>query len=104
MILTSHGSRAGLAVKAGSRIEVIAPANLVRMLNDTMVRHRVVIISALLFRGFRASARGSGHAGDHCGGWRFCSSRLRTSELASANASLRLAVRRNAVLKKASPK
>jgi tetratricopeptide (TPR) repeat protein len=46
LILTSHGSRAGLAVKAGPRVETIAPASLVRMLNDTMVRHRVVVISA----------------------------------------------------------
>jgi tetratricopeptide (TPR) repeat protein len=46
LILTSHGSRGGVAVKAGSRLGVIAPASLVRMLNDTMVQHRVVIISA----------------------------------------------------------
>jgi tetratricopeptide (TPR) repeat protein len=46
LILTSHGSRAGVAVKAGARFETLSPANLVRMLNDTMVRHRVVIVSA----------------------------------------------------------
>ena len=46
LILTSHGSRAGLAVKAGPRQETLSPANLVTMLNDTPVRHRAVIVSA----------------------------------------------------------
>jgi tetratricopeptide (TPR) repeat protein len=46
VILTSHGSRAGLAVKAGPRQETLSPANLVTMLNDTPVRHRAVIVSA----------------------------------------------------------
>jgi tetratricopeptide (TPR) repeat protein len=46
LILTSHGSRAGLAVKAGTRQETLSPRNLVTVLNDTLIRHRVVIISA----------------------------------------------------------
>jgi tetratricopeptide (TPR) repeat protein len=47
LILTSHGFHDGnLAVKAGPRVEAVSPANLVAMLNGTMVRHRVVIISA----------------------------------------------------------
>ena len=46
VILTSHGSRAGLAVKAGKRQETLSPSQLVTMLDDTSVRHRVVIISA----------------------------------------------------------
>src|SRR6266568_3965864 len=46
LILTSHGSPAGLAVKAGSRQETLSPSVLVTMLNNTGVRHRVVIISA----------------------------------------------------------
>src|SRR5262249_28744549 len=46
VILTSHGSQAGLAVQAGKRQETLSPLNLVTALNDTLVRHRVVIISA----------------------------------------------------------
>jgi tetratricopeptide (TPR) repeat protein len=46
LILTSHGSRAGLAVQAGTRQETLSPLNLVTALNDTLVQHRVVIISA----------------------------------------------------------
>jgi hypothetical protein len=46
LILTSHGSRAGLAVKAGRRTELLTPANLANMLAVTGVRHKVVIISA----------------------------------------------------------
>jgi Peptidase C13 family len=46
LILTSHGSPAGLAVKAGRREETLSPSNLVAMLNDAGVRHRVVIVSA----------------------------------------------------------
>jgi hypothetical protein len=46
VILTSHGSQAGLAVKAGNRQETLSVRNLVNVLNDTRVRHRVVIISA----------------------------------------------------------
>ena len=46
VILTSHGSRAGLAVKAGAREETLSVSNLTTALNDTLIRHRVVIISA----------------------------------------------------------
>jgi tetratricopeptide (TPR) repeat protein len=46
LILTSHGSQAGLEVKAGTREETLSPLNLVTALNDAQVRHRVVIISA----------------------------------------------------------
>jgi tetratricopeptide (TPR) repeat protein len=46
LILTSHGSRGGLAVKAGARLETLSPLDLVTMLGNTPVRHRVVIISA----------------------------------------------------------
>jgi len=46
LILTSHGSRAGLAVKAGTHQEVLSPSDLVTMLNNTLIRQRVVIISA----------------------------------------------------------
>src|SRR5262249_29988881 len=46
VILTSHGAQAGLEVKAGTRDETLSPLNLVTLLNDTLVRHRVVIISA----------------------------------------------------------
>jgi tetratricopeptide (TPR) repeat protein len=46
LILTSHGSRAGLAVKAGTRQETLSPLNLVTVLNDTHVQRRIVIISA----------------------------------------------------------
>jgi tetratricopeptide (TPR) repeat protein len=46
LILTTHGSRAGLAVKAGARLEIMSPLDLVAMLDAASVRHRVVIISA----------------------------------------------------------
>jgi tetratricopeptide (TPR) repeat protein len=46
LILTSHGSPAVLAVKAGAREETLSPLDLVRMLDNTPARHRVVIISA----------------------------------------------------------
>jgi Peptidase C13 family len=46
LMLTSHGSRYGLAVKAGSHSETLSPAALRAMLAFTGVRHRVVIISA----------------------------------------------------------
>jgi hypothetical protein len=46
LMLTSHGSRDGLAVKAGSRSETPSPAALRAMLAFTGVRHRVVILSA----------------------------------------------------------
>jgi hypothetical protein len=46
LILTSHGSRSGLAVKAGGRSETLSPPALATMLDHTGVRHRVVVISA----------------------------------------------------------
>jgi hypothetical protein len=46
VILTSHGSPEGLAVKAGRRTEMLSPAALAEMLDDTGIRHRVVIVSA----------------------------------------------------------
>jgi tetratricopeptide (TPR) repeat protein len=46
VILTSHGAQAGLEVKAGTRQETLSPLNLVTALNDTHIRHRVVIVSA----------------------------------------------------------
>jgi hypothetical protein len=46
VILTSHGSRGGLVVKAGAREAILSPSLLAAMLNQTGVRHRVVIISA----------------------------------------------------------
>src|SRR3954454_11565579 len=46
LILTSHGSRAGLAVKAGRLTQTLTPANLADMLARTGVRHKVVVISA----------------------------------------------------------
>src|SRR5215472_1841501 len=46
LILTSHGSQAGVAVQAGRRVEVLSPVALAGMLNRAGVRHRVVIISA----------------------------------------------------------
>ena len=46
LILTSHGSRAGLAVKAGRLTQLLTPVNLADMLALTGVRHKVVVISA----------------------------------------------------------
>jgi hypothetical protein len=46
LILTSHGSRHGLAVKAGRLTETLTPPNLADMLARTSVRHKVVVISA----------------------------------------------------------
>ena len=46
LILTSHGSRAGLAVKAGRLIQTLTPSKLAGMLAWTGVRHKVVVISA----------------------------------------------------------
>jgi Peptidase C13 family len=46
LILTSHGSRAGLAVKAGRLMQTLTPSNLAAMLARTGVRHKVVVISA----------------------------------------------------------
>jgi glycosylphosphatidylinositol transamidase (GPIT) subunit GPI8 len=46
LILTSHGSRAGLAVKAGRLTQTLTPSELAEMLARTRVRHKVVVISA----------------------------------------------------------
>ena len=46
LILTSHGSPEGLAVTAGRRTEILKPSTLGEMLDQTGVRHKVVIISA----------------------------------------------------------
>jgi hypothetical protein len=46
LILTSHGSRGGLVVKAGRLMQMLTPANLADMLARTGVRHKVVVISA----------------------------------------------------------
>jgi tetratricopeptide (TPR) repeat protein len=46
VILTSHGSPAGLAVKTPSRQEILSPLDLFTMLDRTQVRHRIVVISA----------------------------------------------------------
>jgi Peptidase C13 family len=46
LILTSHGSRAGLAVKAGRLTETLTPSRLADMLARVGVRHKVVVISA----------------------------------------------------------
>jgi hypothetical protein len=46
LILTSHGSRAGIAVQAGRHEETLSPAALAGMLGRTGVQLRVVIVSA----------------------------------------------------------
>lgn len=46
LILTSHGSRAGLAVKAGRLAQTLTPSNLADMLARTGMRYKVVVISA----------------------------------------------------------
>ncbi len=56
LILTSHGSRAGLAVKAGRLTQLLTPLNLANMLTLTRVRHKVVVILAMLFRGLCPSS------------------------------------------------
>ena len=43
LILTSHGSRDGLAVKAGRLTQMLTPPNLADMLARTGVRHKVVV-------------------------------------------------------------
>jgi hypothetical protein len=46
LILTSHGSPAGVAVKAGRLTQTLTPSKLADMLAWTGVRHKVVVISA----------------------------------------------------------
>jgi hypothetical protein len=46
LILTSHGSPDGLAIKAGRLTQTLTPSHLADMLAKTGVRHKVVVISA----------------------------------------------------------
>jgi Peptidase C13 family len=46
LILTSHGSPDGLAIKAGRLTQTLTPSDLAEMLGRTGVRHKVVVISA----------------------------------------------------------
>src|SRR6267142_2462462 len=46
LILTSHGSRAGLAVKAGRLTQTLTPSNLAEMLARTGMRNKEVVSSA----------------------------------------------------------
>jgi hypothetical protein len=46
LILSSHGSPDGLAIKAGRLAQTLTPSRLAAMLGETGVRHKVVIISA----------------------------------------------------------
>jgi len=46
LILTSHGSPGGLAIKAGRRTQTLTPSRLADLLQRTGVRHKVVVISA----------------------------------------------------------
>jgi hypothetical protein len=46
LILTSHGSPDGLAIKAGRLTETLTPSRLAEMLATTGVRHKVVVVSA----------------------------------------------------------
>ena len=46
LILTSHGSPAGLAIKAGRLSQTLTPTKFAGMLARTGVRHKVVVISA----------------------------------------------------------
>jgi hypothetical protein len=46
LILTSHGSPDGLAIKAGRLTQTLTPSRLADMLARTGVRHKVVVISA----------------------------------------------------------
>jgi hypothetical protein len=46
LILSSHGSPAGIAVQAGRRVEILSPPVLAGLLDGAGVRHRTVIISA----------------------------------------------------------
>src|SRR5262249_47287443 len=45
LILTSHGSSAGLGVKAGSLTQTLTPPKLAEMLARTRLRHKGVVIS-----------------------------------------------------------
>src|SRR5258707_10588135 len=52
LILTSHGSRAGLAVKAGRLTQTLTPSNLAAMLARTGMRYKGGVISACYSGGF----------------------------------------------------
>jgi hypothetical protein len=71
LILTSHGSRAGLAVKAGRLTQTLTPSNLAYMLARTGMRYKVVVISAcysgvftVIPRARSDVGRSSGSSGD----------------------------------------
>jgi hypothetical protein len=46
LILTSHGSPDGIAVKGGGRDQLLTPGRLKQILDDSGIRNRVLIISA----------------------------------------------------------
>ena len=66
LILTSHGSRAGLAVKAGRLTQTLTPSNLANMLARTGMRHKVVVISAC-YSGILSPPREPRHTRNHRG-------------------------------------
>ena len=66
LIFTSHGSPAGLAVKAGRLTQTLTPSKLADMLAWTGVRHKVVVISACYSECY-PSSREPQYAGDHRG-------------------------------------
>ena len=51
LILTSHGSRAGLAVKAGRLAQTLKPSKLADMLARTGIRYKVVVSLGLAIPG-----------------------------------------------------
>src|SRR5258706_4068105 len=53
LILTSHGSHAGVAVQAGRRAEILSPPDLAFMLNRPGARHPAVRTPACSSSGFR---------------------------------------------------
>jgi hypothetical protein len=86
VILTSHGSQAGVALQAGRRMETLSPPTLAGMLDSAGVRHRVVVVSECACRenrrggpvgldaprrpGSRAPAGCSYGPGSSVAGWR----------------------------------
>jgi hypothetical protein len=68
LILTSHGSRAGLAVKTPSSQEILSPLDLFTMLDRMQVRHRIVIISACFSGVFIPPLADPDTLGHHRGG------------------------------------
>ena len=67
LILTSHGSRAGLAVKAGRLSQTLTPSDLADMLARTGMRYKVVVISACYSGSLHPSSREPRYAGNHGG-------------------------------------